>query len=102
MIFVQVQPVTCLGTFAGHAWSDHLAQAIDIDGSDAESRFDVEPHRFGPWLRSEDTEAQLQVIEHDPLALEDLADDKGIRRRATQYVGAQVTHDHDLAQRVAT
>lgn len=58
VVFPYGQAVFGLHTFLSYARTHDLREAIDIGGIDAESFFKFMAHALGPWLGTEDTDAQ--------------------------------------------
>src|SRR6266487_6852440 len=54
VVFVDVQPALRLDAFAGDAGADDLREPVDVERLQAEQRLDLDAHRLGPWLGTED------------------------------------------------
>ena len=70
MVFPDHRAVLGLDAFAGDAGADDFREPIEVDGIDAESRFDFLAHGVGPRLGAVHTDAQRRAARVDALAAE--------------------------------
>ena len=68
MILPKHRAILGLGAFAGDAGADHLGQAVEIDGIDAEGGLDLRAHRVGPRFGPVHADAQRGAFRVDSLA----------------------------------
>ncbi len=93
MVFPDMRTVLGLDGFAGHARSDDLGQAVDVDRVDAQARLDLPSHFVGPGFGAEQADAQTGAVRLDALARQFVGDGQRIGRRGHQHGGLEV-HDH--------
>ena len=56
MVFPDHRAVLGLDALAGDAGADHLGQAVDVNGVDAELALDFGAHAFAPGLGAEEAD----------------------------------------------
>ncbi|GAF26231.1 acyl-CoA synthetases (AMP-forming)/AMP-acid ligases II [Moorella thermoacetica Y72] len=84
-----------------HPGADNLAQAVDVDGADAQALLDLLAHAFRPGFGTEDPAAELYFLGFDPHLRHYFRDMQGIGRSTGQDGATIVLHDHYLALGVA-
>ena len=97
MILPDRRPVLGLDELAGHARPHHFAQAIEVDGVDAEPPLDLGAHALGPWLGAEQADAHRGAARIDALALELVGDRQHVGRRHQHDPRAELADELDLA-----
>ncbi len=100
MILEDVQTVLA-GAFDGHAGTDDLGEAVDIEGLNATEAFDAAAHGARPRLGPEDAHPQRQCAHIDAQLSGALGHVQKVTGGAADGRDAEVAHDHDLAVGVA-
>ncbi|MPM33868.1 hypothetical protein SDC9_80449 [bioreactor metagenome] len=91
-----MRTVPGVGGLTRHPGAEHLRQAVDVTGRDAEQILDLQAHRLGPRLGSEHGGAQRGVARIDALAFHRITDGQQVRRGGEDGRRPEVLDDLDL------
>ena len=97
MILPDRRAILGLDELAGHARPHHFAQAIEVDGVDAEPPLDLGAHALGPWLGAEQADPHRGIARIDALARELVGDRQHVGRRHQNDPRTEFTDELDLA-----
>src|SRR5207248_2858903 len=95
-VLADVPATLRLDAFAGHAGTNNLGQAVNVERVDVQAALELSPHGLGPGLGSKHPDSKLDRRAAHALGLQILGDIQGVRRRAAEHSRAEVLHQQHL------
>src|SRR5262249_3647991 len=87
--------------FLGDAGTDHLGEAVAVEGLEPQTALDLCPHPFAPGLRTAEGQAQVRLSRVETLPTELIGDGQEIGRGDGEDIGPEIGDLLDLSWRLA-